>query len=45
MFEGWSQWTWVLVAWGELALAYALYALYLRRREVRARRAEGEDAT
>ena len=40
MFDSWSAWTWVFVAWGELALAYAGYAIYLRRRAARARRDE-----
>ena len=40
MFDGWSAWTWVLVAWGELLVAYAGYVIYLRRREARAQRDE-----
>lgn len=40
MFDSWSQWTWVLVAWGQLAVAYLGYEIYLRRREARARRDE-----
>lgn len=30
MFEGWSQWAWVAVAWLELVVAYGGYLLYLR---------------
>lgn len=40
MFESWSQWTWVGVAWAQLVLAYAGYLLYLR---ARARRLEREE--
>lgn len=36
MFDGWSQWTWVTVAWLELVLAYGGYLTYLgwRRRRL-----------
>ena len=36
MFENWSHWTWVAVAWLELVLAYGGYLLYLgwRRRRL-----------
>jgi HAMP domain-containing protein len=31
-FDSWSAWTWVIVAWAELILAYAGYSFYLHRR-------------
>jgi hypothetical protein len=36
VFDAWSQWTWVAVAWLELVLAYGGYLLYLgwRRRKL-----------
>ncbi len=36
MFENWSHWTWVSVAWLEVVLAYAGYLAYLdwRRRRL-----------
>ena len=40
MFEDWTAWTWVWVAWGQLLFAYVAYELYLRRREAAARRDE-----
>lgn len=40
MFDGWSAWTWVTVAWLELAVAYGGYVIYLRWRDRRARREE-----
>lgn len=33
MFESWSAWTWVALAWAELVVAYGAYLLYLRWRE------------
>ncbi len=42
MFENWSHWTWVAVAWLELVLAYGGYLAYLgwrRRRLVQDERA------
>lgn len=40
MFDAWTPWTWVAVAWLELAVAYGGYLVYLNRR---ARRAEREE--
>ena len=36
MFENWSHWTWVWVAWLEVVLAYGGYLAYLdwRRRRL-----------
>lgn len=36
MFESWSHWTWVTVAWLQLVLAYGGYLAYLgwRRRRL-----------
>lgn len=36
MFEGWSHWTWVSIAWLEVLLAYGGYLAYLgwRRRQL-----------
>ena len=36
MFDQWSAWTWVAVAWLELVLAYGAYLAYLgwRRRKL-----------
>jgi hypothetical protein len=36
VFENWSHWTWVSVAWVELLLAYGGYLAYLgwRRRRL-----------
>ena len=36
MFDGWTQWTWVTIAWLELVLAYGGYLAYLgwRRRRL-----------
>ncbi len=34
-FAEWSDWTWVLLAWGQLLLAYGGYLWYLRWREQR----------
>ena len=36
MFDGWTQWTWVTIAWLELVLAYGAYLAYLgwRRRKL-----------
>lgn len=41
MFETWSAWTWVWLAWGELLLGYLAYGAYLhwRRRQLRERAA------
>lgn len=42
MFENWSHWTWVTVAWLEVVLAYAGYLTYLgwrRRRLIKDERA------
>lgn len=35
MFDNWSHWTWVTVAWLEVVLAYGGYLLYLRWRRQR----------
>jgi hypothetical protein len=42
VFDNWSQWTWVSIAWIELVLAYGGYLLYLnwRRQKVIAEHAE-----
>lgn len=40
MFEGWSHWTWVTVAWVELLVAYGGYLFYLRWRRQRLLRDE-----
>ena len=40
MFADLNPWTWVVIAWLELLLAYGGYLLYLRNR---ARRLEEED--
>jgi hypothetical protein len=42
VFDNWSQWTWVSIAWIELVLAYGGYLTYLnwRRQKVIAARAE-----
>jgi len=36
VFEGWSHWTWVAIAWGEVVLAYGGYLAYLgwRKRQL-----------
>jgi hypothetical protein len=36
VFDGWSAWTWVAIAWLQLLLAYGGYLAYLgwRRRRV-----------
>jgi len=36
VFDGWTQWTWVTIAWLELVLAYGGYQAYLswRRRKL-----------
>jgi hypothetical protein len=36
VFEGWSPWTWVSIAWSQLLLAYGGYLAYLgwRRRQL-----------
>lgn len=36
MFEGWSHWTWVTIAWAEVVLVYAGYLAYLgwRKRQL-----------
>ena len=42
MFDDWSHWTWVAVAWLEVVLAYGGYLTYLgwrRRRLLRDERA------
>jgi hypothetical protein len=43
VFDNWTQWTWVSIAWGELLLAYGGYLLYLnwRRQKV----VEADDQT
>jgi len=38
MFENWTQWNWVALAWGQLILAYVGYLVYLNRREAYLRR-------
>lgn len=38
MFENWTQWHWVALAWGQLILAYIGYLVYLNRREAYLRR-------
>ena len=35
MFEGWSHWTWVTIAWAEVVLAYGGYLAYLGWRKRR----------
>ncbi len=43
MFESWSQWTWVSIAWLEVTLAFSAYFTYLnwrRRRLLRDERAQ-----
>lgn len=43
MFDSWTQWTWVTIAWLELVLAFAGYLTYLnwrRRRLLRDERAQ-----
>lgn len=40
MFENWSHWTWVTVAWLEVVVAYVGYLLYLRWRRRRLLRDE-----
>ena len=42
MFESWNAWTWVIVAWLQLVVAYGGYAGYLAWRARRATREEGE---
>lgn len=42
MFESWSPWSWVMVAWAELVVAYGGYLAYLGWRARRVRRGEGE---
>ena len=42
MFDGWSAWTWVAVAWIELVIAYGGYLIYLRWRQARLSREEDE---
>jgi len=36
VFEGWSHWTWVSIAWLEVVLAYGGYLAYLgwRKRQL-----------
>ncbi len=41
MFDSWSAWTWVLIAWLELVVAYGGYLLYLRWRN---RRRQNDEA-
>lgn len=43
MFDDWSAWTWVTVAWLELVIAYGGYLLYLRWRAARLAREEDEE--
>lgn len=40
MFETWTHWTWVSVAWIELVLAFAGYLAYLGWRRRRLQRDE-----
>jgi hypothetical protein len=35
VFEAWSPWTWVAIAWLELVVAYGGYLVYLDRRRRR----------
>lgn len=42
MFDGWSAWTWVFVAWVQLVVAYGAYLIYLRWRAARLAREEDE---
>jgi len=35
VFEGWSHWTWVTIAWGQVVLAYGGYLAYLGWRKRR----------
>lgn len=41
MFDNLGHWTWIALAWGQVALAYVGYLLYLRRLERRIQ--EGEE--
>ncbi len=40
MFDSWTQWTWVGVAWLEVVLAYTGYLTYLNWRRRRLERDE-----
>lgn len=40
MFDDWSTWTWVAMAWLELVVAYGAYLIYLRWRHARLAREE-----
>lgn len=42
MFDSWTAWTWVAVAWIQLVLAYGGYLIYLRWRAARLGREEEE---
>ena len=42
MFDGWSQWTWVTVAWAQLPIAYGAYLGYLAWRDRRVGQEEEE---
>jgi hypothetical protein len=35
VFDSWSHWTWVTIAWLQVLLAYAGYLVYLQRRRRR----------
>jgi len=35
VFEGWSHWVWVTIAWSQVVLAYAGYLAYLGWRKRR----------
>jgi hypothetical protein len=35
VFEGWSHWTWVSIAWAQVVLAYGGYLAYLGWRKRR----------
>lgn len=42
MFDGLTHWQWVWLAWGELAVAYVGYLLYLRWRGRRLERTKDD---
>ena len=42
MFDGWSAWTWVTVAWPQLVVAYGPSLIYPRWRAARLTREEDE---
>jgi hypothetical protein len=44
VFEGWSHWTWVGIAWAEVVLAYVGYLAYLGWRKRQLLRDDGARA-